>query len=397
MKKTFIKIILIFCSSSISLAANTLTIWTSSENVKDSITTMANAFEKDYKAKVEINVLNKDLTSQFKTAALTGKGPDIFAWAHDVIGELASSGLIEPITLPKKLQKELLPVAVSAFTYQGKVYGYPYDLEAVALIYNKSFIKTPPSTMKELITIAQKFNDPTKKTYGFLYDVGNFFFSFPLLSAGGGYIYKDNNGKLDVNDVGLANAGAISGGNFIQSLIEKNIMPSSTDYSISMEKMKEGLLAMTINGPWAIKDLKKSNIDYGISTIPTLNGSRPKPFVGTHGFIIRRSSQNKKLAKEFIENYLVSKEGILSLYEADPRGPSRKDVLEILSKKDNDLKEFMNSAKDGIPMPNVPEMSIVWNTMGNALKLMISGQLKAKEALAQAKKQILSSLKSKNK
>ena len=331
-------ILLLFVTS---LQAAELEVWTSSENVAKAIRSRVEAFKRDFKADVKISVLNKDLTTQFKTAALSAKGPDILCWAHDVVGELAQSGLIEPISMPPELKKSMLPVSIKAFQYKGKVYGYPYDIEAVALFYNKDLLPEPPKTMEELVSFSQELQKKDKTKYGFLYDIANFFFSFPLLSAKGGYVFKLEKDGLNVKDVGLANEGAVYGAEFIRSLVDKGVVPSSTDRSIAFEKMKQGKLAATIDGPWAVKDLKNAGINFGVAPIPSLGGQTPKPFVGTHGFIIRRSSPNKELAKEFIEKYLVTKEGILTLYKEDPRGPSRTDALKILSKSDPLLGQFM--------------------------------------------------------
>ena len=371
----------------------TIEIWTSSEPVKKAIENATAGFSKEYGAQIKITVLSKDLTSLFKTAAVAGKGPDIFAWAHDVVGDLAESGLIEPVTLSPELKKAFLPVTLNAFTYRGKVYGYPYDLEAVALIYNKKLVSKAPASMEEIVKYSLDLKKKNNGEYGFLYDLNNFFFSFPFISAGGGYIFKDTNGTLNAKDVGLANAGAVKGVEFIKSLKDQDIVPGSTDRSAAFTKMKEGKLAMTIDGPWALTELKQNNISYGIAPIPTLNGKQPRPFVGAHGFIIRRSSKNKDLAKVLIEQYLVSKKGIISLYEADPRGPARKDAIDELSKNNTDLKQFMESAKNGIPMPNIPAMGAVWNAMGAALSLSVTGKEAPAKALEHAKTQILSQVK----
>ncbi len=375
------------------LAQDTIEIWTSSEPVKKAIDSATAGFAKEYGTKINVTVLSKDLTSQFKTAALAGKGPDIFAWAHDVIGDLAESGLIEPLILSPELKKSFIPVALSAYTYKGQVYGYPYDLEAVAMVYNKKLISKVPTTMEEVVTFSEAVKAKNDGTYGFLYDIGNFFFSFPFLSAGGGYIFKDTNGSLNASDVGLANAGAVSGLEFMLSLKQKGIVPESTDRSNAFALMKEGKLAMMIDGPWAINDLKSSGVNYGIATIPTLKGKQPRPFVGAHGFIIRRSSKNKELAKILIEEYLVSKKGVLALYHADPRGPARQDVLDELAKTNADLATFVKSAQQGMPMPNVPAMGAVWGAMGNAITLTLSGKEQPKKALEHAKTQILSKTK----
>ena len=89
----------------------------------------------------------------------------------------------------------------------------------------------------------------------------------------------------------------------------------------------------------------------------------------------------------------MTKQGIHSLYKEDPRCPTHKDVLNDLTKDDHILNAFLENAKNGIPMPNVPEMSAIWDSMNSALKLIISGQSTSENALNQAHKQIMSSLK----
>ncbi len=346
-------------------------IWTSSENVAKALRTQADLFERDFKQHVVITVLNKDLTGQFKTAAIAGRGPDILTWAHDVVGELAASGFIEPILLPPSEKEAFLPVALSAFTYQGQLFGYPYDVESVALITNKALLPEVPKSLEQLrdISIARAKSSPGSHT--FLYDINNFFFSFPIISAQGGYIFGAKQGTLDPEDIGLANTGAVDGAQFILSLVKSGVIPSSTDRGIAFEKMKAGQLAATIDGPWALQDLRANKIDFAVSVIPTLGGQTPRPFVGAHGFMIRRQSPNAELCKELIERYFVSAEGIAALYKQDPRGPARTDVLQKID--DPYLAAFMASAANGIPMPNIPEMGAVWASSGQALQVLTSG------------------------
>lgn len=374
------------------LAADPLTIWTSSENVKNAIDSITPAFEKKFKHPVKVIVLNKDLTTQFKTASLSGKGPDILCWAHDVIGELAESGFVEPLMLPPKLKSKFLKVSLDAFTYKGNLYAYPYDIEAIALVYNKALIPSVPESMEELLSLSEELNSPNDNRFAFLYDINNFFFSFPFFSTQGGYIFGSKNDFINVKDVGLANEGALEGMRFLKGLVDSKLVPPSTDRSIAFNKMVNGNLAFTIDGPWALNELQKSGIEFGITPIPLWKGKIPRPFVGSHGFIIRRSSPNKELAKELVEKFLVTKKGILTLYKHDPRGPSREDAVNELSLTSPHLRAFMESAKNGLPMPNVPEMGIVWQSMGAALSLVLSGESTPEKALKEAKLQIESAL-----
>ena len=142
--------ILLGCTSALQAEIH---IWTSSENVARALDTLTPNFERDFGVKVITSVLNKDLTTQFKTAVIAGKGPDIFCWANDVVGELASSGLIEPIIMPPAMREQFLESALDSFTFDGKLYGYPYDIEAVALIRNTALLPQAPETFENISMI----------------------------------------------------------------------------------------------------------------------------------------------------------------------------------------------------------------------------------------------------
>ena len=379
------------CSQGVSAAD--LSIWTSSENVARALEKLSKNFERDYDKKVTISVLNKDLTTQFKTAAIAGKGPDILCWANDVVGELASSGLVEPVIMPRELSQAFLRSALDSFTFEGKLYGYPYDIEAVALITNKNLLPRVPTSFENLANWGEMFQKETPGKYALLFDLKNFYFNFAFLSAGGGYVFgkKETPTGLILNpeDIGLSNEGAIAGANFLKSLTTRGITPSSTDRNVAFEKFLKGELASMIDGPWAIKDLIRSGIPFDVSPLPTLAGKIPGPFVGTHGFIIRRSSKKKDLAKELIEKYLVSAPAMVTLYKEDPRGPSRRDTLELLRNELDPqmlhyLEQFFASAKNATPMPNISAMGPVWSSMGGAFELIFQKGVAPKEALTDA-------------
>lgn len=368
--------------------AKDILIWTSNEGAAKAINEIKSDFEKEFKTKVVVEILNKDLTSLFKTASLTGKGPDILLWANDVSGELAQSGLIEPLDELPTLTENFLPVSLKAFRYKGRLYGYPYAVESLVLFFNKDMVKTPPKSFEELAALALKINKPEENIYGFLYDIKTFFFSFPILNASGGYIFGEKNSGLDSKDIGINHQGFIDGLSFLQELNEKRIIPSSTDRGIAFENFKAGRLAFTIDGPWAIKDLDASRVNYGIAVLPTFKNSIAKPFVGVHGFMIRRSSKNKLRSKELIEKYFLSPKGINLFYQYDNRAPARMDVLEALSLKDQKLSILKKSAESGVAMPNIPQMATVWSAMGKALSLALEQKIPAKEALNLVVKQI---------
>lgn len=380
-KNYLIHSFLFFIFLNFTTFAKDILIWTSNEGAARAINDIKIDYEKDFNVKVIVEVLNKDLTSLFKTASLAGKGPDVLLWANDVSGELAQSGLIEPLDELPFLTENFLPVALKAFRFKGRLYGYPYAVESIVLFYNKDLVKVIPESFEELEQQAIRINNPAKNIYGFLYDFKTFFFSFPILNASGGYIFGEDQNGLNAKDIGINHPGFINGLTFLQRLNTSGIIPSSIDRGIAFEHFKAGKLAFTIDGPWAIKDLDSSKVNYGIVVLPKYKNSIAKPFVGVHGFMIRRSSKNKLHSKEFIEKYLLSAKGVGLFYKYDNRAPARIDVLKSLSEKDPKLAILKRSAESGVAMPNIPQMASVWSAMGKALSLSLEQKMPAKEAL----------------
>ncbi len=77
---------------------------------------------------------------------------------------------------------------------------------------------------------------------------------------------------------------------------------------------------MTINGPWAWSNIDKSKVNYGVTLLPTFKGKPSKPFVGVLSAGINAASPNKELAKEFLENYLLTDQGLEAVNKDKPLG-----------------------------------------------------------------------------
>ena len=387
------RFLVVFLAVLVVLSFSTkLVIWCSEKQVE-----VLQKLGEEYKAMsvVEVEVQQVDFGSikpKFLTSAPTGEGPDIIVGPHDWVGELVVNGLLEPVRILPDRDK-FYKTALEAFTFNGQLYGVPYAMEAIALIYNKDYVENPPENMEELIKMAKEIDEEYEgEVRGFVYDAANFYFSAPFIFGYGGYVFKRTPKGLDVHDVGLANDGAIKGAKLIKRFFDEGILQSGDNYGVMDGLFKEGNAAMIINGPWAVKDYRNAGIDYGVVPIPELEPGKPaKPFVGVQGFMVNAKSKNKFLAMEFLANFIARKDTMYKLYLADPRLPSRKDVLEMV--KDNpDIVGFTNSAKNGIPMPNVPEMAAVWGAMGDALNLIINGKASPEEALKNAVEKIKSQI-----
>lgn len=327
------------------------------------------------------------VTDKFQQAAATGNGPDIFIWAHDRFGEWAKSGLITPLNPSKKIIEANAAFTWEAVTWNGSIYGYPISIEAVGLIYNKDLVPEPPKNFEDIAALDKKLAANGKKAI--LWDYNNTYFSWPLFAANGGYPFKRTNDGFDVKNTGVNNDGSMAAAEMIKSLIESGVMPKGADYGVMDSKFNKGEVAMMINGPWAWGNLAKSGINFGVTTIPAINGSPGRPFVGVTAATINTASPNKELAVEFIENYMLSPKGLKMIDDDVPLGAvANKEFMAELSTNPNIAATFKN-AELGEPMPNIPEMGAFWSSMGPALQNITSGRQPVDSALNMAAKRIV--------
>ena len=360
-----------------------LLIWTGAQRDKDQLEKASQAFSEEFGVTVTVEVVDPDLPGKYQQAASTGDGPDIVLWAHDRFGEWAAGGLIEPVSPPTDWTDGVLPTALDAVSFDGRVWGYPVSVEAVHLIYNKDIVATPPASFEEIGGL-----DMPDGVTAIMWDYNNTYFTMPLMQAGGGYAFKKVDGKYDGKDTGVNNAGSIAGAAMVKKLIDDGIMPKGVDYGIMDGAMNKGEVAMVLNGPWAWGGLDTSGINYGVAPIPTVAGNPSPPFLGVQALAINAASPNKDLAAEFIENYLATDDG-LGTWNANNGLGALADISAAEAQNDPRVSGMLEAAAIGIPMPSNPEMGAFWSAMAPALTNITSGEQSPEAALNDAAARIL--------
>jgi maltose/maltodextrin transport system substrate-binding protein len=120
-----------------------------------------------------------------------------------------------------------------------------------------------------------------------------------------------------------------------------------------------------------------------------VDGKPARPMVGVTGAMIPKASKNPLIAKDFIENAMLTVDGLKKINADVALGaPANKEFYEQI-KKDPRVQATMESARDGVIMPNNPEMGKFWAAMLSALGSMTDGRRTPKEAMDAAAKRIL--------
>ena len=363
----------------------TLTLWVD-ETRASRVVELGEQFTAEFDVPIVVHQLGfGQIRDQLQLAGPAGEGPDIIIGAHDWLGQLVENGLLAPIDLGDKASS-FDEVALTAFTYDGQLYGVPYATEALALYYNADLVPEAPETWDELKQTALDLQEAGTVDQGFILMQGDPYHSYPILSGHGGYIFaRDAEGNYDPSDVGLDSEGGLAYANELDSMVQEGILRADVDYGTMTSLFYGGRGAMMMTGPWELPNARESGINFAVAPLPEMEEAA-RPFVGAQGFMISADSPNGLLAQTFLTEFVATDAGMQLLFEADPRPPTWLPLAESID--DPEIAVFAESASTGDPMPAIPEMSSVWGAWTDAINLIFQQSEDPETAMTNAAEQI---------
>jgi maltose/maltodextrin transport system substrate-binding protein len=364
-----------------------LLIWISDNRGFRALEALGKKFEEEMGVPVKVET-HQEITDKFQSAARGGKGPDIFFWAHDRIGEWADAGLLKPLEISEDFKAAFIPMSWDAVTHNKQIWGYPLALECVSLICNKKIVTgKPPTQLAEFPAFAKELKAKDPKLIAIMWDYTTPYFSFPFLASAGAYSFKKTEGGYDIEDIGVDNAGAIEGLTAIVNLVKEGVLPKGSTQSVMEQKMGGGELATMVSGPWAWANLRKSGVDFFLAPLPGVGGNPGKPFVGVWTALINRATPNGDLAAQFLEKNVCTVDGLKTIDADAPLGvPAVKSLADEMSAKNELIKATYENALNGVVMPNIPQMGKFWSSMKAAFEVAINGEATPEVALKDARK-----------
>ncbi len=320
----------------------------------------------------------EELRSGFIVAAIAGQGPDLVYGPSDQVGPFQVMDIILPLDslFDKSFLDQFNPKGLTY--YKGHLYQIADKLgNHLTLIYNKKLVSTPPTTDEELIAIGKSITKDTNgdgrvDQYGLVWNYTEPYFFIPFLSGYGGRVL-DENGAPTLNTQSM-----VSGLKMIQDLRDKyKIIPNEADYNIADLLFKDGKAGMIINGDWSWASYGKAGIDYGVAPLPKIvsTGLYCSPMVSPKGFSVNVNvtPEEKKWCVELIK-FLTSAENQLETTKALQFMPTLKALYENEYIKNNEvLRNSQLQIEQGIPMPVVPELRAIWDSMRPSYQAVLNG------------------------
>ena len=307
--------------------------------------------------------------------------PDMYFFAHDKIGVYAEMGILAPITdfISKDALESYVDVTVSAATYKDNIYQLPIYFETLLYMYNKEFMseKEVPATTEELYKYIIENN--TGERYGFVEQHSTAYYSVPWIHGFGGKLMKDD------GTPGLDSPETIEALEYHKKFVD--YMPGESDYNTVNILFMNGMADSIIGGPWLVPSVRAKNIDLGFAKMPTVDGTGLPlaPYSGVQGLhVLKVAADTKKDAIAEILTLLTNPDIGIAMANASGCAPANEICYEDESVKQDEMVMMMKqTAESAIPMPNIPEMDVMWSVTDN---LLVTTNMKDGDPETEAKK-----------
>jgi arabinogalactan oligomer/maltooligosaccharide transport system substrate-binding protein len=348
-----------------------------------------NAREEGVKVKL-LAVPYDAFVDKITIATPRGQGPDLFIFAHNMIGEWVDrEHILEPITtrIPNDVLKRFIKDCVRALVYKENLYGLPLAFKSLALFYDPELIPKPPETLDELRILAKKATNKEKGIYGLVYEASLLYFNAPFIHGFGGVVL-DEMGRPHLDEKPVVDALI-----FLRTLVKDDgVVPKGVTSAMVTSLFNDGKAAMVLNGPWFLGEIKEGK-RFDVEMLPaTGRGERLKPFLGSEAVFLSAYSKHKEEAIK-VMLALTDDDSALIRLKVGRQSVANERVYsmpEVLSQRV--VSVFRAQAGNTVLMPSRPEMQVVWQAMDMAINQVVFGDVDPVVALQNAQRKVLSDI-----
>ncbi|GAA4206209.1 ABC transporter substrate-binding protein [Actinocatenispora rupis] len=351
------------------------------------------AFKKKY-AKVNVNVVvqpwaNRD--EQLTTAIAGGKGPDVVYLIPDQVPQYANTGALADVSdVVAKDKADFRPNALSAMTYQDKLYGVPMLMSVTTTIANKNLLKkagiaAPPATWDEALADGAKL----KKKGLYLTDyvatpdatLNQTFYPF-LWQAGGDVLSKDGKKAAFNSPAGVK---ALT---FLKTLVDKGYVPK--DSLTVTPKPDQSVLCTSKAAMGFATSTAELSVCPGFKatdwqTASPLKETTSVGYGTVGGLSVLSGSKNAAAAKAWVQ--WISAPAQLKAFDVDHVYSSpRVSAGSLLSGQPlmGDTEKYLGDMKTGVTNASAPRQ--LMDVIKPHLQAALLGKVSVKQALADAEK-----------
>ena len=309
-------------------------------------------------------------------------GPDMYLYAHDSLGTFVAMDILAPLTdvIDASVYADALPMTVQAGQLGGEQYLLPVYFETLVFLYNKDLWEGEiPGTTDELYDYMVAHTDVDAGTYAVVNQHSTAYNVAPFINGFGGYIINEN------AQAGLDNENTIAAVEYNKKFAA---LQADGDYNTVTTLFNEGKAAAIIGGPWLVSGIEAAGINYGIVSLSEFtlpNGSALAPYSGVQGVgVMKCAVAEKKDAIAKVLSALSSPEVGIDLANKSGCAPANSKAYEDADVSANEMiVAIQKTAATAQPMPNIPEMGVMWGPAESLLAAVNKNGADVAEAAAE--------------
>lgn len=347
---------------------------------------------------IEVTMLeNMEFKPKLHLELSMGRAPDIFhSWGGGVLVEQVQAGYVKDITewvRSEAWQSKISDAALSLYTVDGKIYGFPQDLGAIGFWYNVDLLKKAgfnffPRDWENFLQMCGKLKSegiiPVALGLADRWPV-TYYWNYLALRIAGSDLFKDiSAGKRTFTDPALIQAGTM-----MREFYLKGFLPETAigdDFPTQSRLVGDGICAMQLMGQWAlatqaqsadVKDQLSHLMRFApFPRVATGAGRLGDVIGGGNGFAVAAAASDEAVA--FLE-FFMRAENLQKYYDVFPFVPTVAGV-NMGNSALNMVKEYVANMDSYTLYPD-QMFTLEINTLLNDLSPQIMlGSLDVKEA-----------------
>lgn len=249
-------------------------------------------------------------------AAVGNAAPDLLWYAPMLTGQLVELEVLRSLDdwFPKIPEaQELDPALRESMELEGHLWSIPFDTNNVGIFYRPSLFKAAgitelPKTWEEFRSVAKTLTrdtngDGTIDQRGMLLPLGKgewtVFTWLPFMWSGGGELTAPG-GRVQVET-----PGAIGALRFWRDLVKDgSAVLSQPERGYELDGFIAGKVAMQLSGPWTLRQLQQSGVDFAVMPIP--QEARSATVIGGENLFVFKSNPRREEAALEFARYVLS-------------------------------------------------------------------------------------------
>ncbi|WP_236048106.1 ABC transporter substrate-binding protein [Paractinoplanes ovalisporus] len=303
--------------------------------------------------------------TKLKAAATGGAAPDVF-WMNGPNFQLyAANKVIAPNPEPADMSVYPKPL-VDLYTYEGKNFGLPKDMDTVGVWYNKKLFdakKVPyPKdgwTWADFQATAARLTDAKAGVYGTAASLSSFQeYQYDTIAQAGGFVITPDGKRSGYDD-----PKTIAGLKFWTDLIAGKQSPdlkTMTD-TVPLQLFEAGKIAMYWGGSWNAAEFTGNGYTKGkVDVAPLPRGEKQATVIHGVANVVGAKTEHPQQAWEFVK-YLGSKPAAEILGKKGPipaYAGTQSDWVK--AHPDMNLQVFLDAVDYAVPYP-VSKNTAAWN------------------------------------